>query len=300
MQVAFGDEIQGESSAGVRLDYGMWLSENFGLGGRVWILAESNDSYFASGDGSGMSIGRPFFNSNIGGDDALLVALDGVFTGAVAANSTLNIWAAEAYTRTRFSCTKSSRLEFIGGYSHFEIKDNLAISSTTVSNATARIRSYNDLFQAKNRFDGGQVGFEMVMTRGRWMARSLTKVHLGNMRQDVRIAGYSTDQTPPAGVNVTSGGLLTRGNQGEYQRDVFAFAPEANFKLGYRFRKNVLLSVGYSFIYWDNVALTGDLIDPIVNGAELNTNSFASHPEFKFKDSNLWVQGLDLGVVIDF
>ncbi len=40
---------------------------------------------------------------------------------------------------------------------------------------------------------------------------------------------------------------LAQGNQGDYERDVFAFAPEANFKLGYRFRKNVLLSVGLQF-----------------------------------------------------
>jgi hypothetical protein len=94
---------------------------------------------------------------------------------------------------------------------------------------------------------------------------------------------------------------LAQGNQGDYVRDVFSFAPEANFKLGYRFRKNVLLSAGYSFIYWDNVALNGDVVDTVISDpALLNTGTFGPRPEFTFDDSSLWVQGLDLGVIIDF
>lgn len=295
----FGDDINGELSAGYRGDYGRWVSDNLGLGGRFWILAENNDSYSAASDGSNFSIGRPFFNSDIGAEDSLLVALDGVFSGAIAAESSLDLLGAEAYSRIRFSCNKACQLDFIGGYSHFQIDDSLRISSTTVTNATARTRTYNDFFDTENRFHGGQLGFEMVMNRGRWMARSLTKVHLGNMEQTVRIAGSATDQTPPAAAASTSGGLFTLENQGTATNDVFAFAPEANFKLAYRFRRNVLLSVGYSFIYWDNVALTGDVVNRIVDGAALNS-TVANPAAPSDEDSSLWVQGVDLGVIIDF
>ncbi len=299
-QVVFGDDIEGEFTAGIRLDYGAWVSENIGVGGRFWALAESNDSYFGASDGLDMSLGRPFFDSSVGQNASLLVAFDGQFSGAVAADNSLDVWGAEAYARTKFSCTKSCRLDFIGGYSHFEIDDTLAISSTTVSDTTARTRTFADYFDAKNRFDGGQVGFEMVMTRGRWMARSLTKVHLGNNQQTVRIAGFNTDQTPPAGTVTNSGGLLARGNQGVYERDVFAFVPEVNFKLAYCLHKNMRLSVGYSFLYFDNVVMTGDVVDPIVNGTDVIAGVLGNQPSFTFNDSNLWVQGLDLGVVIDF
>ncbi len=50
-------------------------------------------------------------------------------------------------------------------------------------------------------------------------------------------------------------GLLTLGQNGTFERDVFTFAPELNLKLGYRFRDHVTFNVGYSFIYWNNVAL---------------------------------------------
>lgn len=299
----FGDDINGELSGGFRGDYGKWLGDNVGVGGRFWILSENNDSVSLSGDGTGTSIGRPFFNSNTGAagiEDSLLVNLNGVFSGSVAADSSLDIMAAEAYGRLRFSCNKTCRLDFIGGYTHFDIEDELRISSTTETLATARTRTYTDIFNAENKFNGGQLGFEMTITRGRWMARSLTKVHLGNMQQSVSIAGVASDQTPPAAATITSGGVLAQGNQGTYERDTFAFAPEANFKLAYKFRPNVLLSVGYSFIYWDNVVLNGDVVDTVIDGTQFNTGIFGNRPEFKFDDSSLWVQGLDLGFVIDF
>ena len=52
VSVVFGDDINGELSAGFRGDYGRWVSDMVGLGGRFWILAENNDSYFAASDGS--------------------------------------------------------------------------------------------------------------------------------------------------------------------------------------------------------------------------------------------------------
>lgn len=305
VKTVFGDDIDGEISGGFRMDVGKYLTENVGIGGRFWWMANNDDSYYASGDGSQMSIGRPFYNVAIPSNDALLVAIepelpvDPDFTGSIAARSELKLWAAEAYARLKLMCNKGCRLDLIGGYSHFEIEDTLGIASETIDEETARIRRYVDYFNTDNRFDGGQVGFEMMLTHGRWMARSLTKVHLGNMNQRVRIFGASSDQTPPVTPSITSGGLLAMGNQGEWSRDKFAFAPEANFKLGYCLNNNVFLSVGYTLIYFDNVSLVGDVIDPTADGLFLNSGQFGNRPAFEFDDSSLWVQGLDFGVVID-
>ena len=195
----FGDDIDGQLSGGFRGDVGKFFTDRVGVGGRFWILADNTDSYFATGDGTDMSIGRPFFNTDTDANDALLVALDPNFSGAVAAEASLEMWAAEAYARLRFGCSKTCQMDLIGGYSHFEIDDTLWISSTSIQTvpATGQTTTLSDFFEAKNQFDGGQVGFEMMMRRGRWTARSLTKVHLGNMQQNVRILGNSTVVTPP-------------------------------------------------------------------------------------------------------
>ncbi|WP_157593874.1 BBP7 family outer membrane beta-barrel protein [Rubripirellula obstinata] len=319
-RTVFGGENDAELSAGFRADAGIWLTDNVGVGGRFWTLAENGQSYAFSGNGDDISVGRPFFNTNSalfagnnGGEDSLPIALTGVaggpdLSGSVNAESALDIWAAEAYARLRFGCTKSCQLDFIAGYSHFDIADSLFINSTTTIEGTGGAPpagsavgdsvSYLDQAMAENTFDGGQLGFEMVMNRGRWTARSLTKVHLGNMNQAIAINGSSIT-TPATGAPTSNpGGILAGNTPIAVERDVFAFAPEANFKLGYQFRPNVALTVGYSFIYFDNVALTGTGIDRLVDGATLGTG--LNDNGFLEDDSSLFVHGIDLGFVIDF
>ena len=91
------------------------------------------------------------------------------------------------------------------------------------------------------------------------------------------------------------------GNQGDYQRDVLTFVPEMNLKLGYRFRDHVEMSVGYSLLYFDRVALAGINVDPTIDPNFFNSNGpFPLRPEFTFNDTSLWVQGVDLGLAITY
>lgn len=300
-QVAFGNQIEGDLSLGYRGDIGMYVSDNVGIGGRLWIMEDNGDSYFNSGDGSAMSIGRPFYDDIANVNNSLLIAstIPGQdFTGSISINSEVSLMAAEAYARLNFSCSKSCQLDFIGGYSYFQVDDMLSAVSST-QDATA-INSFNDLFETENRFNGGQIGFEAIVKRGRWFARSLTKVHLGNMDQTVRISGGSSQDFGPNVVTADNGFLSTVDTQGTYENEEFTFIPEMNFKLGYRFRDHIEMSAGYTFIYFDNTALVGDVIDDTLNPAGFFQSTAASRPGFEFSDSSLWVQGLDLGIAISF
>jgi hypothetical protein len=123
------------------------------------------------------------------------------------------------------------------------------------------------------------------------------------MQQKVRIAGRSVEDFQFPGVNptVSNSGLLTMGNQGDYVRDVITFVPEMNLKLGYRFRDHVEMSVGYSMLYFDRVALAGNNVDLTVDPGFLNSNGpFPLRPAFPGNDASLWVQGLDLGVAVAY
>ncbi len=313
----FGGEIDGGLSAGFRADYGKWIDKDFGIGGRFWWLGENGQSYSGNDlNGADGSVGRPFFEINPGapngvGESALLIAFadaDSEFTGDVSAESTLEMLAAEIYGRFRLGSSDSHQLDFIAGYSYFRVDDKLSISSSTTTVVSdpldpppGTIRTFSDRFEAENRFNGGQLGFELSATRGCWMVRSLTKVHLGNMQQKYSASGSSTNAIiPNAPAQFDIGMLVQDNNSGTFETDVFAFAPEANFKLAYRFRPNVLLSVGYSFIYFDNLALTGSVIDRNLNGPLLGTGVSGISPAFAYDDSNLWIHGIDLGAVIDF
>ncbi|QDT06328.1 hypothetical protein K227x_47370 [Rubripirellula lacrimiformis] len=304
----FGGAGENELSVGLRADAGFWLGDNVGVGGRFWILDESGDSFSYAGTGNDQSVGRSYFNTAAGfvGEDALLVAQDGIFQGNIEAVSELDILGAEAYARLRFGSGKNCTLDFIGGYSHFEIDDSLSINSLSVNsvinggNPAGTRRTFSDRFNAENEFNGGQLGFDMVMHRGRWTVQSLTKVHLGNMDQRVSAAGDYTRQIPAGPLTSGSGGVLTAGNQFSTDRSVFAFAPEANFKLAYAFRPNVKLTVGYSFLYFDNVALASDAINRNVSGTTDIGTGAGSNTLVDFEDSSLWVHGIDLGFAIDF
>ncbi len=319
-QVAFGDELESDMQVGFRGDVGFWLSDNVGLGGRFWILDDATDDFSTVSDGTDRSVGRPFFNTSSGavGDDAVLVSLDGVFRGSIEAESTLEMLAAEAYGRFRIGCAKNAQLDFIGGYSYFNIEDSLTIndrrfntgvggdntvaSSAVGINPLGTLRTFSDSFNLENEFHGGQLGFDLMINRGKWTAKSLTKVHLGNMTQSFQAAGFNT-RTVPGGVTLTNpGGVLAGVNAIDDEDDVFTFAPEANFKLAYKFRPNVAFSVGYSFIYFDNVAQVGDNVGNMVSGNNIGSGIAGPNPGYDgtIRHSGLWVQGVDLGVVIDF
>lgn len=299
-EVEFGGDVGGDLSPGFRIDAGRYLTDNFGVGGRFWILSQDSDSFSTSGDGTGRSIGRPFFNTNLPGPDSVLVNLNGNVRGSVAVESELEMLAAEAYGRLKFGSGPNYRVDLIGGYSHFQIDDRLWAASTTIDVGTGTADNFVDSFDAENQFHGGQIGFETILTKGCWTLTSLTKVHLGNMNQRIAIDGASSEVTTVPTVTSFDAGLLALDNQGVYERDEFAFAPELNLKLAYRFRPNVLLSVGYSFIYFDNVLLAGEHVDPVFDGSTLLTAGPYGQQDFRFNDSGLWVQGIDLGFILDF
>lgn len=299
---AFGNDL----TPGFRGDIGRYFAGGrLGLGGRVWVLGDDDDSVSFGGDGSGHTLGIPFFNTNGGFEDAVLVGFDDGVTqvaGNANVDSSLSVVAAELYGRALLGKSRNHRLELIGGYSHFNISDDLYMSVNRSDFPQGNVISFRDEFRTRNEFHGGQIGSEVSLKRGRWTANALTKVHLGNMSQRVAVNGSSTHNVIGAGpVSQFDEGLFARGSvQGVRNRDVFTFAPEMNLKLGYQFRQHVNFHVGYSFVYWSNVALAGDQIDRNIFLDGNNLGNTGPDRFVSMKDSGFWVQGIDLGAVIEF
>ena len=304
--VLFGNQIEDDFSLGYRGDVGMYVTDNVGIGGRFWIIDDNGDSYSSFSDGSAFTLGIPFYDDLANQENSLVIGSLGIPTvgdrsGNVSVTSEVSMLGAEAYTRMNLSCSKSCQLDFIGGFSHFQVDDSLNLLANIDDGQS--IFSFNDRFETENSFIGGQVGFEAVINRGGWTARSLTKVHLGNMAQTVMIAGSTSQdfQTAPPTINTVAGGIFADGNAlGTYERDEFSFVPELNFKLGYRFTEHVEMSVGYSFLYFANTALVGDVIDRTVNPLGINNDAapLPTRPTFEFADSSLWLQGVDIGFAV--
>jgi hypothetical protein len=307
---AFGESYGNDLVPGFRGDVGRYFGGgNYGLGGRVWVLGEDDDDFNFGGDGSTESLGIPFYNTYPPalGEDALIVGFDNLagtqFDGDATVSSSLSIVAAELYGRALLGSSCRHRFELIGGYSHFNIEDHFGLSAESVELPVGELTTFRDDFDTRNEFHGGQLGSEFTLNRGRWLASSLTKVHLGNMSQTATVVGASSQEVIGSGVlNSFDQGLFARGDAlGTRQQDVFAFAPEMNLRLGYRFRQHVSFHVGYSFIYWNNVALASDLIDRniYVDKSNLGDAGPARAPR-SLSGSGLWVQGIDLGATLTF
>jgi hypothetical protein len=161
-----------------------------------------------------------------------------------------------------------------------------------------------DRFETRNRFHGADLGVVFVGCRGRWSADLLMRLAIGTNQQDVTIRGSTTvTGSTVAGNNFTNatGGLLAqRTNIGDYSRDRFAVVPELGITGGYQISSHWRATVGYTFLYWSSVVRPGDQIDRDVNPnllpPEATPFTGLERPAFNFVESDLWVNGLNLGL----
>ena len=83
-------------------------------------------------------------------------------------------------------------------------------------------------------------------------------------------------------------------NIGTYENSAFTVIPEAQLSLVYHLNCRVDLGVGYSFMYWSNVARVGDQVDTTVNLSQANGGALAgpANPAASIVESDYWIQGL--------
>ncbi|QDU29721.1 hypothetical protein ETAA8_48360 [Anatilimnocola aggregata] len=274
--------------------------------GRFYGLGDSTDSYHAESATGSPILARPFFNALLLQQDALLVAFPGVSTdGVIDIQSRSSMLGADAFVRHAWAGSDCWQVDLLGGYQFSRLDDSLEIRNSELvlldpqaifpPNTTISMRDY---FRTKNEFHGGVLGLAADFYRGPWTLSLLGKMAIGNQRQSVTIEG-GTLIAPEVGPAVQSpNGLLARStNIGQYSRDVFTFVPEANFTLAYQ-QNNWTFTMGYSFLYWNDVAWAGDQIDTRVNLS--NPVIGDQVPAFAFRDTDFWLQGISFGVEFNF
>jgi hypothetical protein len=113
----------------------------------------------------------------------------------------------------------------------------------------------------------------------------------------VDINGGTTVTVPGVEPVSNVGGLLAlQSNIGHHSRDDLAIAPQLDLKLGYQITPSLRASVGYSFLYWNDVVRAGNQIDPVVNSSlipPVTAPSGPLHPAFAFHRTSLWAQGIE-------
>lgn len=296
---------------GLRLTAGTWLDDGCTLGvqGSFFIL-EGQGTAFTAGSADGRSIvSRPFTNAVTGRPDIQLVSFPGVLagTGRVEAGSN-NFLGADLLGRLNLCCGQDLRVDVLAGYRYFRFSERLSVvenlrplAAPAVPGSSIVVR---DSFATDNDFHGGALGVSAQFCRGPWSLEVAPRVNLGCVQRSVRIAGSTTTAVPGAGSVTRRGGLLAQSsNIGERDSSEFAAIPELNLTAGYRLSRSVRLLAGYSWLYWTNVARAGDQIDTTVNPGLLPRQQPAAgpaRPASGLRESDMWVQGLRLGVELSF
>jgi len=314
-RVLFGDEYIGSGlQASGRVSIGAWLGEDdsLGVGARFLSLEGDSTAFAAASNAAGNPvIARPFFNTDpiFNAPDSLIVTAAGLRTGDLLATAENDVLGAETYLRYAVLRETNRRADLLLGYHYTRIDDSLNINHRmrqiggVIPIGTRFV--FEDLFDVQNEFHGVELGVLSEFDRGPFTLSLMGKMSMGNMQETLTISGKSS-RTPPAGVPaVFTGGLLAMPtNIGTYSRDDFAVIPEAEFKVICRITERLEASIGYSLLYWSDVALAGQQIDvsrraqPTVNASQLEGGALVgpANPAFSgIRDTDFWLQALSVG-----
>jgi Putative beta barrel porin-7 (BBP7) len=311
-QTLFGQSNTGFGVfSGMRFGLGAWFDTNntIGMDANMWFLERRSNNFFITSDGNGNPpLAVPFFNQTPGntGEFVLPLATPGVSSGNVVIDSRLQLWGTEFNGALCLARTPSLEFTLLAGFRYLDLRETLYISNMTTDLGTDTTTVFNDSFNTRNQFYGGQLG-----TRVSWHGERLSldlaaKVALGATSQTVDIQG-STGQFGPGFGGVSPGGFFAQpSNIGRYSATEFSVIPAAEFKLGYQLSRSTRFFIGYDFIYWNQVVRPGNQIDRNINitqASNLGGSGTLSGPAFPtplFNRSDFWAQGVTLGFEFRF
>ncbi len=307
---------------------GMWLDccRNWGLQGDYFFVGRESSPFRASSDGDPV-LARPFTDATTGLPSDQLISFPGSVVGSVRVSNynslagaggvvrhNLCCWADCCETSCNDGCSNGCRRDFCGqncwrldgiaGFRYYRFNDNVGVNELLTSiDPTTGVPigtqfNVTDSFRTQNNFYGAEIGAIASRYRGRWMYEVGARVGLGTTQQIASINGGTVVSFPGAPTAVNSGGLLALGsNIGTYKQNVFSAIPQVSGRLGYRVTERLTFLVGYTAIYWGQVARAGDQIDTTVNPNLIPPPipGGPASPSFSFHNSHLFLQGITIG-----
>ena len=296
--------------SGGRFNLGYWFcprcQEN-GIEASSLFLANRVVGFDVASGGSPI-LAQPFFNTQTGLQDSLVVAYPGVNTGSVNVTVASALLSSDLVWRHAMVREECYRLDFLAGYRYARFNEDLVSTTSTTSYGdtsglvpTGTMINATDRFTARNDFNGGELGVATQTDSGRWTLNLLAKAAIGNTRS--RVNGTTVTAVPQQAIVTNTGGLYALPtNIGDYTQNHISVIPELGATLDFRLTGRLKLSFGYTFLYWSRVARPGNLIDPNINPTQLPPGQLSGMPapQLKFVPTDFWAQGLNLGLEYRF
>jgi len=302
--ILFGDQnIGSDLQSGGRVTFGTWLDDcaSAGIGARLFGVEGHNRGFSGVSDAGGTPIlAVPFYATGPvppAGEDAVQLSLPGLQQGSADVWAENEVFGAQAFLRYMIDAGVNYRLDMLTGYRFTRVNDDVQLNAFSSLFPTDFF--FRDLFTARNTFHAGEVGLIGEYQVSRWTLGATGTISFGTMEQRVSIDGDNTVQVMGVGSPAPGGIFAQPTNMGNYKRHVSVWAPEAGVKLSYAMTERLSISVGYTFLYWTRMALAGDQIDRSINFSPFIPGS-PQRPEFRWRDTDFWVQSVDLGFSLNY
>jgi hypothetical protein len=314
--ILFGnDEVNSQSRSGGRIVFGLFLDacRKWGAEGEYFALEDERTELQAESDGTTLLAIPHFDESNNGLPAVFHVSAGGSAgtPGSVLAFAETSFQGAggrlvhtlPGWERCGRSCWNGCPIPVGGcvamivGYRFLRLDDAVGLRAESGADSSALVTV--DQFDSRNEFHGVDVGTQIQFRRGCWSLDLLSKVAIGNTNRRVTIDGVTfqanQEQTPRGGI------LAQSTNIGLHESDEFTVVPEVGLSLGYQINPCWKFTCGYTLIYWCNVLRAGDQIDLHLNPELFPPRSAEPEeaglwPQFPGVASDLWAQGLNLGM----
>ncbi len=293
---------------GFRLFAGGWFDTDhtIGLSGSVFFLGQQSAGFGAvDGTGNGGFVinepvaGMPFNTQ---------VSAPGVATGGVAVDATSRLAGGDINLLYNLYRGNGLTINVLGGYRYLELDEWLTITgnsllfaATTYTDGMGNVLATApagstvtviDQFGTRNQFSGGQLGVEFQYRWEKWFVGGTLKMAIGATHEVIMING-TTNVFPVGGTPVPlTGGNYASIQIGQYARNQFAVAPEAQLNVGYQFTPWLRGLVGYNFLWLSSVARPGNQIDNSYDGV--------LHPLVPMTGSSYWTQGFNFSLQFSY
>ncbi len=310
---------------GLRVNSGFWLDPGqvLGVQGSFFWLKEVNPKVQASGDASdpNMVIARPYVNvlsTPPNQESADPVVSPGSIAGRIRFSNPQRMLGADFNVVYNFLCSELEgvRMGLLVGGRFLSFDEKLRVEQTrqqlpdAILGIPGTIEGINENFTAYNRFYGGQLGGQTEFCLGPLLLQIVAKCAVGYNSEKLNIDGNTllvTAADPNLGVPQSTlyspyTLLVGPGNRGTHSRSIVSVVPEGQFNVCWNFNSNFMLRGGYNLIYWANMIRPGREIDRLVNVQNVNdfTVNQPIEPKFFYHNDNMWIQGFQVGLQVNF
>jgi hypothetical protein len=305
-----GKKIKNDWHSGAKFTLGYWFDECQCLGAEVsyFFLGKNVKSSHVNADANGSPRLRvPYFNVTTGLPDSTALSTPGLFRGDASLKVFNRMQGAELNIVQQVNPLLNCGL--LAGFRYWNFDENLTFYTSSPLVAVPTVYNNKDKFQTFNDFYGAQLGVSFDYCFSSVSLNVKGKVALGGMHQKSTIGGRFQTNEFTGSVQTFEGGYFALPtNIGHRSQWVFAAIPELNVNLSYQIMDRVHLLFGYSALYATDVLRSSKQMSRRVNPTQSANIEFTptptlvgeASPKAKWRSSDLWAQGINVGLDFTF